>query len=301
MIADFADFCLAIFVMVDDLYRQLASQRHRPGPQPNCSDSELITMALVGQCCGWNEETVLLASFAQHRDLFPIIPERSRYNRRHRNLASIINQLRLAALAELDLAEDAQLVIDSLPLPVVKFHLAPHSKGDWDEHDADFGYCASKKQMLYGYKLHLLTTLSGVIVDFALAPASYTDLSVAEVLLEGLGKCTVIGDKGYISAPVKQTLAQWQVSLLTPSRVNQHQQLPAPLQRCVKRLRQIVETVNGQLVAQFKVAENRAHSYWGLVSRLYSKLTAHTLCIKLNRELGNPNFLHIKALAFATA
>jgi hypothetical protein len=33
---------------------------------------------------------------------------------------------------------------------------------------------------------------------------------------------------------------------------------------------------------------------------LYTKLTAHTLCIALNRLLGNPDWLRIKRLAFPT-
>ena len=40
------------------------------------------------------------------------------------------------------------------------------------------------------------------------------------------------------------------------------------------------------------------HTFWGLCTRLISKLTAHTLCIYINRLLGKPDFLQIKALAF---
>jgi hypothetical protein len=35
-----------------------------------------------------------------------------------------------------------------------------------------------------------------------------------------------------------------------------------------------------------------------LVTRLYTKLAAHTLCIYINRLLGRPNYLQIKSLAF---
>jgi len=37
----------------------------------------------------------------------------------------------------------------------------------------------------------------------------------------------------------------------------------------------------------------------GLCARLYTKLTAYTLCIHINRLLEKPQFLQIKALAFA--
>jgi hypothetical protein len=56
--------------------------------------------------------------------------------------------------------------------------------------------------------------------------------------------------------------------------------------------------VNGQLSEQFNLEENHAHTFLGLCTRLYTKLTAHTLCIYINRLLGKPDYLQIKSLAF---
>ena len=82
------------------------------------------------------------------------------------------NLIRQTVLGYLDLAQDSQTVIDSLPIPVVQFHLVPSSTGDWREHGASFGKVPSKKQTIFGYKLRLFVTLGGVIVDFELAPAN---------------------------------------------------------------------------------------------------------------------------------
>ena len=60
----------------------------------------------------------------------------------------------------------------------------------------------------------------------------------------------------------------------------------------------MIETVTSQLNAQFSIETNRAHTFWGLCARLYTKLTAHTLCIYINRLLGVPDYLKIKQLAF---
>jgi hypothetical protein len=57
-------------------------------------------------------------------------------------------------------------------------------------------------------------------------------------------------------------------------------------------------TVNGQLTAQFNVEKNRAHTFYGLAARLYTKLTAHTLCTYINRLLDKADVLQIKQLAF---
>jgi len=86
-----------LFVLVDDLWPKIGSQLKRPVHTPLCSDSELVTMAILAECCGWVVEAALLANFRQHPDLFS-------------------------------------------HLPLVKFHLAPASKGDGDEHEADYGY-----------------------------------------------------------------------------------------------------------------------------------------------------------------
>ena len=70
------------------------------------------------------------------------------------------------------------------------------------------------------------------------------------------------------------------------------------MRRLFNAIRQVIETVNGQLSEQFSIEVNHAHTFWGLCTRLVAKLTAHTLCIYLNRLLGKPEFLQIKALAF---
>ena len=299
MIAHFDDFCLWVYVVFDDMCRELECHLRRPGPKPACSDSELIAICLIGECLGWDVETELLSHMQAHRDKFPILPEQSRFNRRRRNLMRIINEMRRMMLARMALFWDEQCVIDSLPIPVVQFHLAPQSCGDWPVHEANYGVVSSKKMMIFGYKLHMLITLGGLILDFELAPASVGDLAVGRELLQEHSNRIVIGDKAYVSAPVAEEL--WQhnrIRLLTKPRKNQRKQISPSVRRLYNSVRQIIETVTSQLNAQFSIETNHAHSFWGLCARLYSKLTAHTLCIYINRLLGAHDYLQIKKLAF---
>ena len=300
MIADFDDFCLYVYCIVDEIYQQLALVLHRPGPAPTTlSDSELIALAIIGECRGWDIETELLGHAPMYRHLFPRLPSQSRFNRRRRALMAVCNLIRRVLLRWLDLAQDHATVIDSLPIEVVGFHLAPASTADWDVHGAAFGHVASKKATIYGDKLHLLVTLGGVILDCALAPANATDLEVGAELLEEHRDLTVFGDKASISQQIQERLRDEQgVRLLTLPRRNQRGQLPAAVRQALNRVRQIIETVNGQLTEQFNIEANHAHSFRGLCTRLSTKLTAHTLCIYLNRFLGNDDFLQIKQLAF---
>jgi hypothetical protein len=109
----------------------------------------------------------------------------------------------------------------------------------------------------------------------------------------------VLGDKGYISAAKAAELwEQNRILLRTIPRSNQKQQVPEDVKHLHNAIRQLIETVNGQLSGQSGIEKNYAHTFWGLCTRLYCKLTAHTLCIYINRLLGKPDFLQIKALAF---
>jgi len=74
----------------------------------------------------------------------------------------------------------------------------------------------------------------------------------------------------------------------SPSAANRHHQYT----------RAPVETINDQLEGQFRIGKNHAHTFGGLCARLASKLTAHTLCLYINRLLGKADALQIKALAF---
>jgi len=300
MIADFEDFVTWMFVTIDDLWQQIAPLYARPGPDPtSCSDSEFITVVIASECRGWDRETHLHAEWQPYRHLFPQLPERRRLNRRQRNLMYAMNQIRQIVLAGLDVAQDAYGAIDGLPLPVMKFHLAPQRTRDWDAHGATFGYCASKKQTYFGYRLNLVVTLGGVILDFEFTSANADERDAAEDLLPLHPGRTYLGDKGYVSAELAEQLTAQGVRLMALRRTNQHAPLPAPLARLIARFRQIIETVNGQLAEQFGLEQNDAHSFWGLCARLYTKLAAHTLCVYLNRQLGNPEWLQIKHLAFA--
>jgi hypothetical protein len=300
MIEDFDDFCLYMYVIVDDTWQKVAPLFKRPGPEPACSDSELLTMALVGECRGWDLETDLLSHWQEHRDLFPVIPSQSRFNRRRRYLHQAFNQIRKAVLEMLGLSRDRHCAMDSLPIPVAQFHLVPSSTGDWKACGAAFGKVPSKNDVtIFGYKLHLLITLNGVILDFELAPANATDLEAGLDILSDHADLTVLGDKAYISEWAANQLRTFhQIELLTLPRKNQKQQVSDTFRRLFNQLRQIIETVNGQLAEQFHIEQNHAHTFLGLVTRLYTKLTAHTLCIYINRLLGRPDLLKIKSLAF---
>jgi hypothetical protein len=258
-----------------------------------------MTMTIIADCRGHDKETEMLSFWSEYPDLVPILPSQSRFNRRRRTLMPVSNLIRRSILDGLDIAPDASCVSDRLPVPVVSFHLVPQSHGDWAEHGAAFGKVPSKKQTISGDKLQLVVTLGGVIRDFVVAPANASDVAVGEEVLEGHTELDVFGEKASISAAVATRLAEEQgVRLWSLPRSNQRGQVPPAVRQTINRVRQIVETVNGQLTEQFTIERNHAHRFWGLWTRLMTKLAAHTLCLYLNRLMGKAEFLQIKHLAF---
>jgi IS5 family transposase len=293
MIEDFADLCTYVYVLTDESYRDVAAPYDtRPGPRSAFTDSEVITLTLAAELLGLDAETRFLAYVRRnHAALFPLLPERSRYNRRRRQLVEVTNRIRGAIMARLWRVLEAEgrdlCVVDSVPVPVIGYHHAPGDHRWWGE--ADFGRVPSKKQHVYGFKLHLLISHSGLILDFALAPANHHDGTLTAQLLADKAGLTVLGDKGYINGPLQAQLATaHDLVLLTPKRRNQLAQLPTALTQAINHFRQVIETINSQLVGQFNLQRNRAKSLFGLCARVQAKLTAHTVGLYLNYLLGRP-------------
>jgi hypothetical protein len=88
------------------------------------------------------------------------------------------------------------------------------------------------------------------------------------------------------------------VELVTVLKRNQAAQVASAVRAVSNGVRQIVETVNGQWAEQLHIETNHAYGWEGWSARWYTKLTAHTLCIKMNRLLGKAEFLQIKAVAW---
>lgn len=297
----FVDLCTAVYVLVDDRYqRVVAPYDHRPGPAGACSESELIALTLLAELIGMDEEAGFLAYLRRnHPALFPQLPSLSRYNRRRRRVIEATNRIRIALASDVLThlsPEDRDLaIIDSLPVPVVGF---AHARGAHRWYgQARYGHNAAKSQTFYGYKLHLLASAGGLVLDFALVPANVHDGALAEQLLIAQRGLAVLGDKAYLNGPLQALLARRnQLHLLAPSRADQCHPHDARLNARVAHFRQAIETLNSQLAEHLQVERNRAKSVPGLCARIQAKLTAHTIGLLLNCLLGRP-LRALKALA----
>lgn len=291
---DKATVLTTIYTIVDDAMKGSAVIQevlNRPGPTPRLSDSEVVTLALYQELIGEPREDHFFRLYQEQlRSYFPGINERSRYNRRKRDLWSVTLAVRMSLQIVLDaLLLEETAVIDSAPVPCVGY------KRDKQASDfvgtADYGVCSSKALKYFGLKLHTIVSFTGVIMDFVLTPANRYDNQPVVELLDSSShhlKC-LLGDGAYNDAELQRFLEQYRsLQVLAPTKSNQKPIRSKPAQKQLNRLRLICETVNAQLQEQLHLSKHYAKSTWGVKTRVAAKLTAHSVAMVINQLLGRP-------------
>ncbi len=257
--------------------------------RPKLSDCEIIALSVTGESIGIDSENYFWGKIkADHKDDFPALIHRCNFNRRRKRLHPFIEQLNKCLADGLNEFEDVYIV-DSIPVPVCQISREKWSKICKESFDTspDKGYSAVSKSWYYGYKLHLVTSVRGIFQSMDLTKASVSDIHyLSEVKNSGLSMCTLIGDKGYLSATYQLDLFNTcQVNLQTPKRANQ-ERLPYPA--IFKRMRKRIETLFAQLCDQFMLKRNYAKTILGLSIRIQSKITAVTLLQYINSKNDKP-------------
>jgi len=56
----------------------------------------------------------------------------------------------------------------------------------------------------------------------------------------------------------------------------------------LKSKRRFIETVIGQLTERFNIEKVRARKMWYFTNRIARKILAHTICVLINKQRGNP-------------
>ena len=280
------------------------AEARRPGPNPNCPDADILTIAYLLEYIGEDSENSGYQRLkTELKTVFPSLPERSRFNRRRRNLSAASEVLRRALTHYLPKTD--VFIVDSFPIPVCDFKRANASKSDFKWADgtgtyATYGHCATKSLgTFFGFRGTLLTTASGVPVDFAIASANIDDREVLPSLVQRGEYPMILGDKGYISQALQAELIATEGSVLIPTlRSNQKRQYPERFRNLQVRMRRRIETTIGQLTDQFHISRVRALKHWGLLTRMSNKLGSCVLGAFVNQCLGRP-LMKLKDLVLA--
>lgn len=280
------EFIITVFCWVDNKLKKVTGgvKLRTRGFPPHLSDSEVITMELVGEWCGYDGDEAIWEYFKRHwRAWFPRLGARTTFVRQAANLWRLKQLLQEWLVTDLGARTADCHIIDGFPIAVCKLARAPRSRLLTAE--ADYGYCAAKAEYYYGLKANLLIDLRGVVVGLTITAANVDERDSAYDLvsvIEGL----LLGDKGFIRPQFKADCEALGIDLQTPLRQNMTERRPRWWLQLLRRLRKRIETVISQLEQRFGLAKTRARDVWHLTNQVTRKLLAHTLGVWLNLHQG---------------
>jgi hypothetical protein len=285
---------IALYVKTDDLLKcspHLAPWRPAVGIAPRLSDAELVTLAVLQALLGFTSEARWLRHGRSHlRHLFPYLPKQPGYNKRLRKAAGLIQQVTRLLAVDTTLWTDDVWVVDSTPVECGRSRetVKRSDLAGW----AEYGYCASHSRFFWGLRLHLVCTLHGLPIAFALTGAKADEretvlgmFDVEPALVTDRPGQTMIGDKNYFGRDFEHRLAELDIRLLRPARKGEAERAGPQL---FKPLRQVIESVNETLKGQLDLERHRGRTPAGVIVRVLQRILALTAALWHNDHTGQP-------------
>jgi hypothetical protein len=258
---------------------------------PQISDAEVVTLAVMQALLGFTSESRWLRFATAHlHHLFPYRPQQPGYNKRLRNLAATISWLIGMLARDTTLWTDDVWVVDSTPVECARSRETARRSdlAGW----AEYGYCASHSRYFWGLRLHMLATLHGLPVGFALTGAKADERTVLLDILHTDPTLsaprpgqTIIGDKNYFGAEFETTLAEAGLTLLRPARKGEP---PRAGTRFFKPLRQTIESIFDTYKGQLNLERHGGKTPNGVLVRVLQHILALTTAIWHNDHTGQP-------------
>lgn len=261
-----------LYVLAADFLEKhpaLENWRQSNHQHPVFTDAEVLTIAMMqGYFQTPTLKRVYLLVRANDPRAFPHCCSYqqwlARLNRLAPQLGAWIDAIAQAAANNLPFS-----FIDSEPIPVCQ-PIRHRRVVVLREDGAYFG--KSSKGWFFGFKLHVVVTTDGLIVNALLTPGNWHDRDAVTALLQNLATGTVcLGDRGYRSRPLQADI--WEnegIVLLTRADAAPHHQA------LLCSIRERVETTFRQLWDRF-ATRFAARSWSGLWTSLLVKILDHSL------------------------
>ena len=230
----------------------------RRGVVPKFSDMEVLSLSMTSESLCIDSEAYLFSILIGYKKEFPNLISRRQYNDRRKLTHNLCETIRKRMADCIDGGED-YFCIDSKPIEVCRVAREKRCtmrKNDYSKAPS-FGYCASQKTHYYGYKLHVLCSLSGVIRSYNLTKESVHDINYLQ-----------------------------DIKLECPYRLNQKDWIPQFISFAKARKR--IETEFSQLCDQFMIKRNYAQDTKGLFTRIIGKISAFTILQYINKLNNRP-------------
>lgn len=278
------------FVRIRQICKEFAGNRvnelgnvPRRGVVPKFSDLDVIALGITAEAFGFDSENYLL--YRLHKECKEELPDlisRRQFNVRRKLTAPLAEDIRKKVAAAIDGTEDV-FCIDSKPVRVCQNSRAKRCAMGKDNPDAapDWGYCAAQGIHYYGYKLHAVCGIKGVIHSYDMTAANIHDIHYLNDIKREYHDATILGDKGYLSATLQKNLFEEEnIILEVPYRLNQKNWRQPT--RAYKKFRKRIETVFSQLNDTLMMTRNYAKQTCGLFTRMACKIAAMTFMQYVN-------------------
>ena len=281
---------IANFVRILGICKDFAGNRvNELGNVPRCevvpkfSDLEVVALGIAAEAFGFDSENLLFHRLHHEcKDDLPNLISRRQFNARRKLTARLAEEIRKDVAVSIDGSEDV-FCIDSKPVKVCQNARANHCAMGRENVDAapDWGYCASQGLHYYGYKLHAVCGIRGVIHSYDMTAASVHDLHYLKDVCWEYHDCMMLADKGYLSAEVQKNLFEVaNITLEVPYRLNQKNWRPPVW--AYRRFRKRIETIFSQLNDNLMMIRNYAKQSCGLFTRMAGKIAAMTFMQYVN-------------------
>lgn len=228
--------------------------------------------------------------------MFPDLTGQSGFNKRLRALASTMAWLVSELAAQTSIFTDDIWVADSTPVECARSRetVKRSELAGW----AEYGYCASHSRYFWGLRLHLVTTLHGLPIAWALTGAKANEREVFEALIannpalahrhevcDQIRRQITLADKGYNGRAFEADMTEAGIGVLRPARKCEK---PRPGQEFFKPLRQIIESVNDTFKGQLSLERHGGRTIAGVFARIAARVLALTAAIWHNDRIGAP-------------
>jgi hypothetical protein len=292
---------IALYVEVDTFCKAHVS--HRPstrGRKPSLSVSEIVTLAIFGQWAEFRSERGYARWLARHgRDLFPRLPHRTRLNRLQRQHHATITAFALHLGQQLIDPLERYELLDGTGIAVRNDR---RGGPGWLPEAVGIGSCR-RLRFFEGLRLLLCTGERGVVTGWGVGSATTGERALAETLFEArvlpqpelpsagqtMGSC-YLADMGFSGQACQARWAEQQGAIVvSPPQTRSKREWPETWTRQLARVRQVIESVFGRLLHDFRLEHERPHTLGGFLTRLAAKIGLHNACIWLNRQHGQPD------------
>ena len=294
MHVDLDTLATALYVRIDDELKaspQLNPYRPKIGITPKITDAELITVSVMQVLLGYHNESRWIRHARKAiTHLFPYLPKQPGYNKRLRRLTTQLTHVIALLVTDTDLWQHPIRIADSTPVPCgMSRETARRSDLDtW----AGYGYCASHSRLFWGLRLHLVTTVHGLPVAFALSNAKTDEREVLVDLVtlqpnmfhhpDGL---ILVVDKGYRDRDTETWLNDSGITVIRPAYRTEPER---PGRGLLRAVRQSIESVNQSFKGQLDLEQHGGRTITGVAVRVLQRLLALTAAIWHNWHTGQP-------------